>query len=187
MGKVVQIATPSWVRLGASPGPMQLQATSREVFFDFNTVPPTTDGGVTIEPGRPYDYLGSENVYIKLRSAIALGGQQPGGAAIYTLTEASGETPIASTFTGTGQSASFTPVARRAFNVSIWGTFGATVQLERSFDAGATWLPITAAGFQLYVWTAPASEMAQEDQASVLYRLNCTAMASGTVNYRISQ
>ena len=100
---------------------------------------------------------------------------------------ASGVTAVVSTFGATGSSATLTPIAGRGFNVSIWGTFSASVQLERSFDGGTTWLPITAAGVQLFVWTAPASEVNQEDQISVAYRLRCTAYTSGTVSYRISQ
>ncbi|MEY3774316.1 MAG: hypothetical protein RLZZ129_1096, partial [Verrucomicrobiota bacterium] len=47
------------------------------------------------------------------------------------------------TFTGTGRSAAFIPKQGSAFNVSVWGTFSATVQMQRSFDNGTTWLPLT--------------------------------------------
>jgi hypothetical protein len=100
---------------------------------------------------------------------------------------ASGLTPVASTFTATGSSSSFTPLAGRGFNVSLWGVFVAAAQLERSFDSGATWLPLTAGGIQLYQWTVPASEIVQEDEVGVRYRLRCTSFTSGTVSYRISQ
>ena len=50
-----------------------------------------------------------------------------------------------------------------------------------------TWLPITAAGAQLYKWTAPASESNQDDEANVQYRLDCTVFTSGAASYRISQ
>ena len=99
----------------------------------------------------------------------------------------SGITAVVGNFTAVSQSVSFTPLAGRGFNISGRGTFVATMQLERSFDAGANWHPITAAGTQLYLWTAPFSEQAQEDQVGVLYRLNCTAFTSGTASYRISQ
>jgi hypothetical protein len=108
-------------------------------------------------------------------------------ASVSAFFAASGVTPVAATFTGTGHSASFSPLSGRGFNVSLWGTFVGTVQLERSFDGGTTWLPITAAGTQLYAWTAPASESASDDETGVLYRLNCIAYTSGTVNYRVSQ
>jgi len=85
------------------------------------------------------------------------------------------------------QTASFTPLAGRGFNITTRGTFVGTFQLERSFDGGTNWHPLTAAGNPLYVWTAPESESAQEDQFGVLYRLDCTAYTSGTINYRISQ
>lgn len=100
--------------------------------------------------------------------------------------EPSGRAPVESTFAATGQSGTFTPVAGRPFNVSVWGTFVGSVQLERSFD-DTNWFPITAAGTQLYVWTAAASEVAEEAEAGVSYRLNCTAYTSGTISYRISQ
>lgn len=91
---------------------------------------------------------------------------------------------VTGTFAATGQSASFAPLGRD-FNVSLWGTFVGSVQLERTFDNGANWLPITADGTQLYVWTAPASESASDPEQQPVYRLNCTAYTSGTVNYRI--
>ena len=99
---------------------------------------------------------------------------------------------LINTFTATGQSASFLAdgigdLVDRAFNISLWGTFVATVQLERSFDNGTTWLPLTANGSQVYRFSAPCSEPCDETEAGVLYRLNCTSFTSGTVNYRISQ
>ena len=97
---------------------------------------------------------------------------------------------VTGTFAATGQSAVFSPQGinpvSRPFNLSLWGTFAATVQLERSFD-GATWLPLTALGTAVYVFTAPCSETAEETEMGVVYRLNCTSYTSGTVNYRLSQ
>ena len=95
--------------------------------------------------------------------------------------------PVTGTFSATGQSASFAPVGGRGFNASLWGTFSATVQIERSFDGGTTWLPLTADAIAIEKFTAPCSESLQEDEAGVLYRFNCTAYTSGTVNYRLSQ
>lgn len=74
------------------------------------------------------------------------------------------------------------------FNVAIWGTFVATVTVERSFDGGTTWVPVAAtAGGSALSHTAPTSYSLQEVERDVLYRLNCTAYTSGTVNYRVSQ
>lgn len=99
---------------------------------------------------------------------------------------------LTNAFTATGQSAAFLPDGigdslTRSFNISVWGTFVGTVQLERSFDNGTTWLPLTAGGTQIEKFTAPASESVDEFEVGVLYRLNCTAYTSGTINYRLSQ
>src|ERR1017187_254459 len=75
----------------------------------------------------------------------------------------------------------FTPFPLKPFNTSLWGTFSGSVQLERSFD-GLTFFPVTAAGTQLCIWTAPASESWEEDMANVFYRLNNTVYTSGTIN-----
>jgi hypothetical protein len=99
----------------------------------------------------------------------------------------SGVSAVTTTFTAVGRSASFTPLSGRGFNISLWGTFVAAIQLERSFDGGTNWLPLTAGGIQLFNWSAPASEVAQEDQNGVLYSLHCTSFTSGPVSYRLSQ
>lgn len=64
-----------------------------------------------------------------------------------------------------------------------------TVQLERSFDGGLTWLVCNIGGSgQLAQWTAgPITLTFGEPEKQVLYRLNCTALSSGNINYRISQ
>src|SRR5205085_2751249 len=51
---------------------------------------------------------------------------------------ASGKTAVTGTFTATGQSAAFTPIAGRAMNVTI-SSGVAVCQVERSFDSGSTW------------------------------------------------
>jgi len=67
--------------------------------------------------------------------------------------------------------------------------FNATVQLERSFDGGATYVPCNlGSGGILAQWTTgPVSLTFGEPEKNVLYRLNCLAYDTGTINYRISQ
>ena len=67
--------------------------------------------------------------------------------------------------------------------------FNATVQLERSFDGGATFIPCNlGSGGILAQWTTgPVSLTFGEPEKNVLYRLNCTAWTSGAISYRISQ
>lgn len=95
--------------------------------------------------------------------------------------------PVAGAFNGVANSLGFVPNKYRPFNISIWGTFSATVRVVRSFDGGATYLPITADGNALLTFTGPVSEQWSEPEADVLYRLECTVFTSGPVNYRISQ
>jgi hypothetical protein len=75
----------------------------------------------------------------------------------------------------------------RSFNLSIWGIFVGTVALERSFDGGTTWLNCTKSDGTANSFTAPVSMVCEEPEPSVLYRLNCSAFTSGTVNGHLSQ
>lgn len=93
---------------------------------------------------------------------------------------------VSGTFTGTGASGSFlanprAEVHRTAqFNISLSGFGTATVQLQRSFDGGTTWFTVKS-------YTADVSEVGDEPEASVLYRLNCSAYTAGTITYRLSR
>lgn len=103
---------------------------------------------------------------------------------------------VINSFTAAGQSASFRPnVCARstnsgAFNIVLTGSGVGSIQLERSFDDGTTWCPIYAGGTQLYQWSyagSNLSETAEEIEAAVIYRLNCTAWTSGAIAYRLSR
>lgn len=73
------------------------------------------------------------------------------------------------------------------FNFFVYGTFVGTVQLERSFDGGTTWVPYTLDAANDYAkFTAPASLVVNEPEHGMLYRVNCTAYTSGTANWRLS-
>lgn len=93
---------------------------------------------------------------------------------------------VAGSFSGTGTSAAVAVTGRFNINLSGFGT--ATVKVQRSFDSGSTWHVASrdAAGNEA-AYTANASLVADEPEAGVLYRLNCTAHSSGTIAYRISQ
>lgn len=98
---------------------------------------------------------------------------------------------VAGAFTAAGQSDSLALDLRgrrgspSTINLSLWGTFVGTVKPERSFDNGTTWTPLTALGSAI-AFTAPASETFEEGESVALYRLNCTAYTSGTINYRMN-
>jgi hypothetical protein len=89
-------------------------------------------------------------------------------------------------FTATGGGTPVPIVRRGDLNISLSGTFVATVTLERSYD-GSTWLPMTYLDGPALSWTAPMSTAFSVGDPGASYRFNCTAFTSGTVNWRISQ
>ncbi len=94
---------------------------------------------------------------------------------------------VIGSFTGVGQSAPFAPEFNSIeFNFALWGTFDATVRLEKSFD-GVVWHPITANGMPIYSFTAPCCEVGEEYEGNVRFRWNCVAFNSGEVAFRLSQ
>lgn len=65
-----------------------------------------------------------------------------------------------------------------------------TMQVERSFDGGATWICCNVGGsgaLAQYTAGSPVSISFGEPERDVLYRVNCIAYTSGTINYRMSQ
>jgi hypothetical protein len=103
---------------------------------------------------------------------------------------------VSGSFVATGQSAAFIPVpgphvflrGSGHFNVTIYGTFAGTVQLQRSFDAGTTWHTVSkdSSGSDA-AYSAPISLVCLEPENNVQYRLNCSVYSSGTINYRLSR
>ena len=75
-----------------------------------------------------------------------------------------------------------------AFNLFVYGTFVGQVQLERSFDGGTTWVPVYQAMTYPVVsaGNAPFTTTIVEPERGMLFRLNCTAFTSGTINWRAS-
>jgi hypothetical protein len=68
--------------------------------------------------------------------------------------------------------------------------WNATIQLERSFDGGLTYIACnlgSAGAIAQWVNIGPVSFTFGEPEKQTLYRLNCLAYVSGTINYRISQ
>lgn len=70
---------------------------------------------------------------------------------------------------------------RGFFNFSVWGTFVATVTVQRSFDGGSTWLDVDT-------FTAPTEEVGIEGEIAE-YRAGVKTgdYTSGTVNVRIGE
>jgi hypothetical protein len=86
----------------------------------------------------------------------------------------------AAVVTGTDAGASYT-----GSTINYTGS----VQLERSFDGGYTWVVcgVGGSGTQaVFVGGGAISVLAAEPERGVLYRLNCTALSANNINYRLS-
>lgn len=102
---------------------------------------------------------------------------------------------IAGAFTAGGQVSAAAPIYG-SFTVSIWanggpnGAWVASIQLEKSYDGGTTWIVagVGGSGAQAIFNTGQdVSIPVNEPEQGVGYRLDCTAYTSGEpINYRIS-
>ena len=92
---------------------------------------------------------------------------------------------LAGSFTATGQSGAIALYG--PFSVAIWGAFAATLQLQKSFDGGNTWIPYGADDSGVIpTLSAPTAFRVVESELGINYRLACTGFTSGMVNYRLS-
>lgn len=68
------------------------------------------------------------------------------------------------------------------FNLSITGSFNATVTVQRSFDSGSTWYDVDS-------WTENTQEYAIEPERGVWYRVGCKdgEHNTGAITVRLSQ
>ena len=98
--------------------------------------------------------------------------------------------PDVFTFQRNGASITTTGADAAALFTGVEIVYSATVQLERSFDGGATWLVANVGGSGVLAqWGTgtPVAVTFGEPEKMVLYRLNTIAYTSGTINYRISE
>lgn len=85
---------------------------------------------------------------------------------------------VTGTFTETESSGDFFMNVGK-FNVTLDFAGSATVLLKRSFDRGTTWHTVAT-------WTADATEIKEEVEVGVVYKLECTAYTNDVV-YRVSR
>lgn len=112
-------------------------------------------------------------------------GSSGNGTTGYGLGETGGVFGAAPSGGNPGQTVA--PAFYHNFNVALWGTFVATVSLQRSFD-GTNWNIVSSDNYGTSAtYAAPVNLAAFEPEYGVIYRWNCSAYVSGTVNYRISQ
>jgi hypothetical protein len=95
------------------------------------------------------------------------------------------QTVVSGTFTGTGNGTSAQFLGM--FNVTLSGTYVATVILERSFDGGVTFFPLPTDTIGTpNAYTAPTTLVVNEPEPGAIYRLRCSSYGSGTVTYRMA-
>ena len=94
------------------------------------------------------------------------------------------QTVVSGTFAATGTSANAPFIGK--FNFALWGVFVGTVNLQKSYDGGTTWIIARDMNGNAMTLTAADTRVIEEDEPGVLYDVNCSAYTSGTVNYRIS-
>lgn len=132
-----------------------------------------------------------------LQAAVAPTGNSPGTPGIVAIsalpTSAPDLYPAPQPFVFAVGAAAITAASGADAAATFTGNgiaFTGTMQLERSFDGGATFIVCNGsigAYFTPAQWTSgPVSLAFGEPEKLMLYRLNCIAYSSGPINYRMS-
>lgn len=77
------------------------------------------------------------------------------------------------------------PLRSGTYNLTIWGTFVATLVVEYSFDAQVTWVAATTLDGVPASFTSPISVVGDQPEANTYARVRCSSYTSGTANWRI--
>jgi len=88
--------------------------------------------------------------------------------------------PLHGFLTITGASQEIKSIRNTNFNLSLYGTWVGSMQLQRSFNRGVTWLDVGSP------YTANVETTFFEPEGGVNYRFNFTR-TSGTINFRLGQ
>lgn len=128
------------------------------------------------------------NAVLSVNGAAAITGTVQTSSAPLSVPTDKGRVPLSFAVTGNAILTSGTDALATFTGAAI--SYSGSIQLERSFDGGATWLVCNiGTGGTLAQWAygTPVSLTFGEPEREVLYRLNCTALTTGPINYRISQ
>lgn len=130
-------------------------------------------------------------------AAVPPTNDSPGSPGIVTISNLPTAAPVGRTalplqfsFARTGNGVLSTGADAAAVFTGAGVAFAGTVQIERSFDGGNTFVVCNVGGagtLAQFNAGSPVSLTFGEPEKNVLYRLNCIAYTSGTINYRISQ
>jgi hypothetical protein len=73
------------------------------------------------------------------------------------------------------------------FNLFVTGAFTGSCQIERSFDAGETILPVTNADGTVRTFAGPDAVLVDEPERGMAYRIHCTELTAGAIDWRFSK
>lgn len=130
-----------------------------------------------------------------IQADVAPGNNSPGVPGIIELSAIPLTAPVNNqtiplVFTGAGAEITVTGADAAASFTGAGVVYTGSVQVERSFDGGFTWVLCNLGGsgtLAEFGAGTPVSITFGEPEKNVLYRLNCTALNAGNINYRISQ
>ena len=95
---------------------------------------------------------------------------------------------LSGSFAGVANSAAIEIIGEFNFRLDFsTGTGVGTVEVQRSFDGGATWQAIGKPDLSAASFTGNVDGGGKEVERGILYRLRCTAFTSGTIAYRLSR
>lgn len=149
--------------------------------------------GVVLPPGTTVAAIIQQDV--APQSALGGSAGSPGIPGIVQLSAAptgvpSVNTPVALQFALTASAITVTGNDTAAVFTGAAMTFSGTVQIERSTNGGLRWLVAnigSGGALAQYTLGTTVSLTFGEPEKEVLYRLNCIAYTSGTINYHVSQ
>jgi hypothetical protein len=91
-------------------------------------------------------------------------------------------TAAAGSFTAVGAGAAV--VVQGSFGFALWGSFVATVTLERQSPDGTAWIPLSVDNHGTpNAFTVPVALIIEEPAGGVAYRVRCSSWTSGVASW----
>lgn len=185
-----------------APPPVTLQAIGLSVSNGLVTLPPGSNvntllgATVTVPSSAEQTTLPANTTVAAIVQAdVAPSGASPGTPGVIRLSAAptlvpTNNNPVPLQFAVTGNAIATTGADANAAFTGAGVIWTGSVQIERSFDGGLTYVICNVGGagtLAQFNAGTPVSVTFGEPEKNVLYRLNCTVLTGGNINYRISQ
>lgn len=192
----------SGTNVTVAPPPLTYQGSNLNTQNPIVTLPPGSNvnsllgAKVTVASNAaPATLPANTTVAAIIQADVAPTNTSPGILGIIELSAAPLTAPVNNVtvplvFSGVGAEVVTTGADAAAFFTGAGVNWTGSVQLERSFDGGLTWVVCNMGGggnLAIFGDGTPVSITFGEPEKNVLYRLNCTALSAGNINYRISQ